>query len=307
MRALRSGAGVAADRLYQMNHRVVQNGVPLDARHVTLPQEMRRAGYDPALIGYTTTTPDPRTTHPGDPRFGYLGHTMAGWTPVAPLDPSRRPYFDWLRQHNVPVPETPADIWLPAEGYATDGGATTAPSRIPREHSDTTWTTEHGLAYLRGMEGRNWFLHLGYFRPHPPFIAPAPYNAAYDPDDAPALVRAASPEVEGAQHPLLAHYMGSVKQAKFFQDGEGLVSAMDEAAVRRMRAAYYGLISEIDDHLGRVLDYLKQSGQYDDTLIVFTSDHGEQLGDHHLLGKLGYFDESLPGTVGHPRSVRFGQ
>jgi arylsulfatase A-like enzyme len=279
--------------LYQMNHRVVQNGIPLDARHVTLPQEVRRAGYDPALVGYTTTTPDPRTTHPGDPRFSHLGDTMAGWTPVAPLDPARRPYFDWLRQHGMTVPDTPSDIWLPAEGHAAGGGATTAPSRIPRELSDTTWTTEHGLAYLRGMEGRNWFLHLGYFRPHPPFIAPEPYNATYDPDEAPPPVRAASPEAEGAQHPLLAHYMGHVKQSKFFQDGEGLASAMDEAEVRRTRAAYYGLISEIDDHLGRVVDYLKQTGQYDDTLIVFTSDHGEQLGDHHLLGKLGYFDEAF--------------
>jgi len=279
--------------LYQMNHRVVQNGVPLDARHVTLPEELRRAGYDPALVGYTTTTPDPRTTHPGDPRFRFLGHTMAGWTPVAPMDPARRPYYDWLRQRGVAVPERPSDIWLPAEGQVSSGGATTAPSRIPREYSDTAWTTEHGLAYLRGVEGQSWFLHLGYFRPHPPFIAPAPYNAAYDPEETPAPVRAVDPAIEGAQHPLLAHYMGHVKQAKFFQDGEGLASAMDEAAVRRMRAAYYGLISEIDDHLGRVLDYLKQSGQYDDTLIVFTSDHGEQLGDHHLLGKLGYFDESF--------------
>jgi hypothetical protein len=221
--------------LYQMNHRVVQNGIPLDARHVTLPQEVRRAGYDPALVGYTTTTPDPRTTHPGDPRFSHLGDTMAGWTPVAPLDPARRPYFDWLRQHGMTVPDTPSDIWLPAEGHAAGGGATTAPSRIPRELSDTTWTTEHGLAYLRGMEGRNWFLHLGYFRPHPPFIAPEPYNATYDPDEAPPPVRAASPEAEGAQHPLLAHYMGHVKQSKFFQDGEGLASAMDEAEVRRTR------------------------------------------------------------------------
>ena len=63
--------------------------------------------------------------------------------------------------------------------------------------------------------------------------------------------------------------------------------------MRLTRAAYYGLISEIDDHVGRVIGYLKASGQYDNTLIVFTCDHGEQLGDHHLLGKLGYFDESF--------------
>ena len=60
-----------------------------------------------------------------------------------------------------------------------------------------------------------------------------------------------------------------------------------------MRTAYYGMISEVDDHLGRVIGYLKETGQYDHTLIVFTCDHGEQLGDHHLLGKIGYCDESF--------------
>jgi arylsulfatase A-like enzyme len=68
---------------------------------------------------------------------------------------------------------------------------------------------------------------------------------------------------------------------------------MSEAEVRRMRTAYYGMISEVDDHLGRVIGYLKETGQYDHTLIVFTCDHGEQLGDHYLLGKIGYFDESF--------------
>ena len=68
---------------------------------------------------------------------------------------------------------------------------------------------------------------------------------------------------------------------------------MDEAEVRQMRATYYGLISEIDAQLGRVIAWLKESGQWDDTLVVFTCDHGEQLGDHHLLGKMGYFDQSF--------------
>src|SRR3954454_17771405 len=55
--------------LYQMNHRAAQNTIPLNARHVTLPRALRVVGYDPALIGYTTTTPDPTTTSPHDPRF----------------------------------------------------------------------------------------------------------------------------------------------------------------------------------------------------------------------------------------------
>ena len=278
---------------YMMNHRVVQNGTPLDARHGNLAWEARKAGYDPALVGYTTTTPDPRTTAPDDPRYRFRGHSMPGWTPIAPMDPARRPYFNWLRQRGMAVPTPPEDIWLPADGHAPTGGATGAPSRIAQELSDTSWTTEHGLAYLKGVEGQSWLLHLGYFRPHPPFIAPSPYHEKYDPEEVPAPVRAADPEAEGAQHPLLDHYMRTIKQSKFFRGGEGLGSEMSEAEVRLMRAAYYGLMSEIDDNLGRIIAYLKASGQYDNTLIVFTSDHGEQLGDHHLLGKIGYFDDAF--------------
>jgi arylsulfatase A-like enzyme len=279
--------------LYMMNHRVVQNGVPMDARHRSVADEARRAGYDPALVGYTTTSPDPRTTSPDDPRYRFRGATMAGWTPIAPMDPARRPYFNWLRQRGFDVPAKQDDVWLPAKGHETAGGATRAPSRVPRELSDTTWTIEHGLAYLRGVEAQHWFLHLGFFRPHPPFIAPAPYNEHYHPDEVPAPIRAATREEEAAQHPLLDHYIRSVKQRKFFRDGNGLGSEMSEQEVRVMRASYYGLMSEIDDALGRLIAYLKESGQYDKTLIIFTSDHAEQLGNHYLLGKIGYFDDTF--------------
>jgi arylsulfatase A-like enzyme len=279
--------------LYMMNHRVVQNGVPMDARHRSIADEARKAGYDPALVGYTTTSPDPRTTSPNDPRYRFRGATMAGWTPIAPMDPARRPYFNWLRQRGFDVPAKQDDVWLPAKGHETAGGATRAPSRVPKELSDTSWTIEHGLAYLRGVETQHWFLHLGFFRPHPPFIAPAPYNERYHPDEVPPPIRAATREQEAAQHPLLDHYIRTVKQRKFFRDGEGLASEMSEQEVRVMRAAYYGLMSEIDDAVGRLVAYLKDSGQYDNTLIVFTSDHAEQLGNHYLLGKIGYFDDTF--------------
>jgi len=73
--------------------------------------------------------------------------------------------------------------------------------------------------------------------------------------------------------------------------------------VKQMRATYYGLMSEVDAQLGRIFDFLKETGQWDDTLIIFTSDHAEQLGDHHLLGKLGYHDQSyhIPMIVRDPR------
>ena len=66
---------------------------------------------------------------------------------------------------------------------------------------------------------------------------------------------------------------------------------MNDLDLLQVRATYYGLMSEVDQHLGKVIKYLKESGQYDSTLVVFTSDHGEHLGDHYLFGKLGYFDQ----------------
>ena len=277
--------------LYMMNHRVVQNSVPLDTRHTNLGLEMRQAGYEPALVGYTTTTPDPRVTAQADPRFRSLGGLMHGWHPMGSWEPDKIAYFNWLRTRGFEPPQPPEDIWRPLDGTST--GATTSASTVPQDLSDTAWATECALSYLQGAEGKQWFLHLGYYRPHPPFIAPAPYNTWYDPADVPAPIRTSSPAIEQEQHPLLAHYLSTIKQASFFRTGEGLGSDMSEDQVRIMRAAYYGLISEVDDHLGRVFAYLKATGQYENTLIIFTCDHGEQLGDHHLLGKIGYFDESF--------------
>ena len=92
-------------------------------------------------------------------------------------------------QRGFDVPAKQDDVWLPAKGHETAGGATRAPSRVPKALSDTSWTIEHGLAYLKGVETQDWFLHLGFFRPHPPFIAPAPYNERYHPDEVPPPVR----------------------------------------------------------------------------------------------------------------------
>lgn len=296
--------------LYMMNHRAVQNTIPLDSRFTNLAHELRRGGYDPALVGYTTTTPDPRNTAPNDPRFFVLGDIMDGFHSVGAFE-NRDAYFGWVANQGFKLPPNRDDVWLP-QG-TSPGGATANPAVIPKELSDTAWFTERGLSYLQGIGARAlsdgghgrkpWFLHLGYYRPHPPFIAPAPYHAMYRPEDMPKAVRASSPAEEAKQNALTGYYVNSTKQASFFQDGKKLGSDMSEAEIAQMRATYCGLLSEIDDQLGRVFAYLKATGQWDNTLIVFTCDHGEQLGDHHLLGKIGYFDESyrIPMIVRDPR------
>ena len=293
--------------LYLMNHRAAQNTVPLDARHATLPKALRAAGYDPALVGYTTTTPDPRATGAADPRFRVLGDNMDGFRPVGAFEPDHDGYFGWLAQKGYPVPPNREDIWLPR--HETSRGATTHPARIPAELSDSAFFTERALTYLKGRGGKPFFLHLGYYRPHPPFVASAPYHAMYGAADMPAPVRAATPAEEARQHPLLEWYLRNTHQEKFFQGGDGTASGMDEATVRQLRATYYGMMTEVDDHLGQVFAFLDETDQWRDTLVIFTSDHGEQLGDHHLLGKVGYFDESfrIPLVIKAMRNPRAGQ
>jgi arylsulfatase A-like enzyme len=287
---------------YIMNNRVVANGVPCDSRLPNLAMELRRAGVDPALIGYTTTTPDVRTTPAGDPRFREIGDVLEGFRIFAHFDEVEyRNYFGWVAGRGLKLPDgDPCNLWLPAEGPP---GPSAAPCRIPPALSDTAWSGEHALEFLRTTRpDRPWLLHLGFFRPHPPFAAPAPYHAMA-PDDciAPPL-RAPTIEAEATQHPMLAHWLETQDRGSFFQGAEGRVAMLTDREILLTRRAYFGLIAEIDEWVGRVLRALRENGQWDDTLVIFTSDHGEQLGDHRLLGKLGWFDQSyhLPLIVRDP-------
>jgi arylsulfatase A-like enzyme len=288
---------------YMMNHRAVQNTIPLDARHTNVAWEARKGGYEPALVGYTTTTPDPRHTDANDPRFRVLGGEMDGWKLVGSWGLKMEAYFAWVARQWPDMPATPEDMWLPQRLDRAGTDATGEPSRVPAEFSDSAFFAERALEYLHGARHKPWFLHLGFYRPHPPFIAPEPWNQMYDANDCPAPLRADTVEEEASQHPLLAFYLEDVRKERFFRHGKGTASGMAVDEVKQMRATYYGLMSEVDAHLGRIFDFLEETGQWEDTLIIFTSDHAEQLGDHHLLGKLGYFDESyhIPMIVADPR------
>ncbi len=286
--------------LYVMNHRVVANGVPLDARHATLPGRLRSAGIDPLLIGYTSTTLDPRQVGAESPGFREPAEPMDGFRPLAWFDELEfRNYFAWAAERGLTLPADPSTLWRPAEGPP---GPTASPSRIPAEVSDTAWSADHAISFLRGRQpNRPWLLHLGFYRPHPPFAAPAPYHQAVPLDRIPTALRG-DLATEAEQHPLMAHFLATQKRSSYFEGAEGIVAPLSDAEVALTRRSYYGLIAEIDHQLGLVFSELRRTGQWDNTLIVFTSDHAEQLGDHHLLGKLGWFDQSyhLPLIVRDP-------
>ena len=119
-----------------MNHRAVQNTIPLAGASPTSAHELRRGGYDPALVGYTTTTPDPRTTAPNDPRFLVLGDIMDGFRPVGAFENRRTPISAGWRARASSCPTNREDIWLP-QGAAGRAGATRAGRRGSRRSCPT--------------------------------------------------------------------------------------------------------------------------------------------------------------------------
>lgn len=287
---------------YLMNHRVITNDTPTAAHLKTLPWFAREAGYDPALIGYTTTVPDPRAAHASDPRFRV--NTIAdGWTVVRDFEGDRAHYLAYLSGLGYDVSGGYEAMFRPAPG--TDESVRLAASPIKPEHSDTVWAVEGALDYIRIRKQEPWFLHLGTYRPHPPFMASAPFHAMYDPAHVPPPLHSMPLEQEKAMHPLARLLMESVKARTGVQHMTGLASDISMQDWRKIRAAYYGLCSEVDAQLGRVFELLRETGQDERTLIVLTSDHGEQLGDHHLVSKRGYFPQSyhIPCIVRDPRAA----
>lgn len=292
--------------LYLHNHRVAVNGTPLDRRHGNVALEARKAGYDPALFGYTDVSADPRAHHPDDPCLRSYEGILPGMTAVVPLDGEQLPWLAQLKAKGFDGPIDAVEVFRPRADYpgAAERGPTYAPTRYAAEDSHTVYLTDEAIKYIAVRQARPWFVHLSYLSPHPYFVAPEPYNALYDADAVPPIERAPTLEAEAAQHPWLAAFLpdqigtpASVGLAMRDQ------IHLPEHALRQIRATYYGMVSEVDHELGRLIEHLRETGAYDRTLIVVVSDHGEQLGDHWMFGKYGYFDASfrVPLIVRDPR------
>ncbi|GAI85694.1 unnamed protein product, partial [marine sediment metagenome] len=268
---------------------------PLDARHTNIALEFGKLGYDPTLVGYTDTTPDPRLFPPHDPRLKTYEGILPGFNRVLAMSSENFPesWVQWLKERGYKVPENPRDLYyVSVEGYpgVKARGKTYAPAPYSKEESETAFVTDKAEKFIRRPGARPWFLHISYLKPHRPYLAPEPYNQLYHPDDVPDFKRASSPEEEANQHPLLAFQLEKNLNSGYYSAS---IFPRDEKSMRQLRATYYGLMTEVDENIGRIIALLKETGQYENTVIVFTSDHGVQLGDHYLLGQGPYFDQTF--------------
>jgi arylsulfatase A-like enzyme len=140
--------------------------------------------------------------------------------------------------------------------------------------------TRRAMDFIREAkeDGRPWCLHLSYIKPHWPYIAPAPYHSMFGADDVQPAIRS---DLERQNpHPVYGAFMDLRVSRNFAR----------EEVRRRVIPAYMGLIRQIDDQLGVLFRFLDAEGLTDKTMIVFTSDHGDYLGDH-WLGEKDLFHE----------------
>ena len=151
---------------------------------------------------------------------------------------------------------------------------------MPDEHSETPYMTRRAMDFITEAEtdGRPWCLHLSYIKPHWPYIAPEPYASMYGPADMLPAIRSQKERQEA--HPVFAAYMDMRYSRNM---------ARDEAR-EKVIPTYMGLIRQIDDQMGVLMRFLEERGLLDTTMIVFTSDHGDYLGDH-WMGEKDLFHE----------------
>jgi arylsulfatase A-like enzyme len=290
--------------LYPFLHRAIRNGSPIDRRHTNLALEVRRAGYDPVLFGYTDSSADPRELAPEDPRLKSYEGILPGFRLEASLNEGcLTGWLSELARKGYDIPERHADIYrhpgTPPVIERFDRG----PAVYRAEDSDTAYIADKVIDYLRLRRKQDWFIHAVFLRPHPPMIAPAPYNTIVSVDKVPPPVKHAERAREAAVHPFLGFWLEQQKEPAYFESQVD-VQALPESDLADMRAVYYGLIHEVDAQVGRILAHLEATGEIDETLIIFTSDHGEMLGDHWCWGKAGWYDAAnhIPLVVRDPKA-----
>ena len=272
---------------YSMNHRSVRNGAPLRHDIPNLPSELSKSGYQPLLYGYTDTSLDPRVHAPDDPALTTYEYVMPGF--LERLEMRSKQSKAWLSHLSARgyAFENHDDLYSPV---ASDSAhpKITDPALYESKDSDTAFLTNAYLADTTPRKNSNWFSHLTYLRPHPPLVAPAPYNKLYDPQKLPLPHRLNSQTLEEAVHPFFAPMFEDATPQSFVSGISNLEPNDD--MVQALRAVYFGLASEVDHHLGRVITDLKQAGSYEDTLVIVTADHGEMLGDRYAWGKMSVYE-----------------
>jgi len=242
----------------QANQQIFRQTIP---SHQSLPQAFRNSGYFAARIGKLYHYDVPRS-------IGTNGHDDPGSWELE-LNPAG---VDRLEEEPRIFSLAPGQFGGTLSWYASP--------KEDRQHTDSlnAEDAEWVLERCARRKDRPFFLAVGFFRPHTPYVSPKAYYDLH-PESAMPVVQG----VKEDQADIPAPGLGSAKKEQ---------DAMDDALRRQCRQAYNASISFMDAQVGRVLDALDRLGLSENTIVVFTSDHGYHMGEHGLWQKMSLFEES---------------
>jgi arylsulfatase A-like enzyme len=245
------------------------------------------------LFGYTDVSLDPRKYASEDYAVKTYEGVLPGVVPVCHVNSAARPWLADLKAKGYQVPDSAKDMLKPESEYsgAEAKGKTFAPARFKAEDSRAAFLVGEAIKYLSVRQDNPWFLHMSFLSPHPPYVVPEPFHDLYDANDMSLPVRQETPEKEASLHPWLEHYLFNQSGSSYTYGAHSRDNnSLSELELRQIKATYFGMMSEVDSQIGRLIDYLKQIDAYDNSLIIFTSDHGDMQGDHWMFSKSSYYD-----------------
>ncbi len=295
---------------YVRSHGSTWNGMPLRVGEPTLGDHLRAAGARAVLVGKTHMIADAEG-------MAWLGIDPKSEIGVRVSECGFEPFErdDGLHPDSARQKWSSYDDYLVAHGFESqnpwedfansgkdkDGELLSAwllensrlAANVPEEHSETAYMTDRAMDFMEeAMEdGRPWMCHLSYIKPHWPYIVPAPYHEMYDESHIIDPIR--SERERETTHPLMSAYLDARVCKSFSRD------FVRETVI----PAYMGLIKQLDDNLGRLFAWMDEKGLSDNTIIAFTSDHGDYMGDHWMGDKDFYHEVAVkvPLIIADPR------
>ena len=256
-----------------------------DAKHACLAAHFAAHGYDTAAFGklhYSPYTPpgEPDTLHGFQHAELYEeGRILALFDPDGKTR-GLEAYHDWLA-------EGPWAGYERAHGIGNND-VHPAPSPLPAEFHESSWAVDRTLKWLRERgdpaNEKPFLVWTSLARPHTPFDPPRPWDTTFDPREM------TPPTPEWEADPAYLEGSDEELRGRFKEYGWDKLSA---ETVQVIRAHYAGLVGFQDACLGRLFEYLKESGQEEDTVVLFTADHGEMLGDMRSFLKACLYDASV--------------
>ncbi len=264
---------------YVSNHGLYANGVPLPRDQHMFTRTLADAGYDCGMIGKQHLSPC--DTWRTEPRRDD-GYRVFEWAHGPNHRALENDYHRWLRQTHPDLyqqifPDTGANENTEYSNQARTG---TPIDHVPKEAHYSHWVGERAIDFISHARGSDepFFLMANFFDPHHSFGAPQEFRDLIDADAIPAPVTKPG-ELDEKPEPHRAYseksYSGT---APGFQD-------YTAEQIKEIRAQYWAMIALIDHEVGRILAALKAAGLAENTLVVFSSDHGEMLGNHQQLLK----------------------